>query len=102
MRRNKLAAYILLDIQTDPNRLEEMRAFLHDRMPEAMAFDGCLGVELVENIEKPGNLFFFEKWESHAHYEKYYAFREASGVLEAFSEMLTEEPVFRFMDLYKY
>ena len=56
-----MAAYILLDIQTDPNRLEEMRSFLHDRMPEAMAFDGCLGVDLIENIEKPGNLlnFFF-------------------------------------------
>lgn len=97
-----MAAYIVLEINTAPERLEEMRAFLHDRMPEAMAFDGCLGVDLVENKEKPGNLLFFEKWESHGHYEKYFAFREQSGVLEAFSEMLTDEPSIRFFDLYEY
>ena len=97
-----MAAHIVLDIQTDPARLEEMRAFLHDRMPEALAFDGCLGVELVESTEKPGNLLFFEKWESREHYEKYYAFREQSGVLERFVEMLTEEPIFRFFTVFEY
>lgn len=97
-----MAAYIILEINTAPEYLEEMRSFLHDRMPEAMAFDGCLGVELVENIEKPGNIVFFEKWESHAHYEKYFEFRASSGVLEAFSNMLTEEPSIRNFELYEY
>lgn len=97
-----MTAYVLLDIQTKPECLETMRAFLHDRMPEAMAFPGCLGVDLVENMDKPGNLLFFEKWESRGHYEKYYAFREGSGVLAAFVELLSEEPIFRFFEHYDY
>jgi quinol monooxygenase YgiN len=97
-----MTATILLDIQTHADRLEDMRALLHKRMPEALAYDGCLGVDLVENIEKPGNLVFWEKWESHAHYEKYYAFREESGVLEEFSAMLTEEPQIRMFEDYEY
>ena len=95
-----MAAYILLDVQTDPERLEEMRAFLHDRMPEALAFDGCLDVQLVASTDKPGNLVFFEKWQSREHYENYYAYREASGVLATFAGMLTEEPIFRFFEVF--
>ena len=94
--------YVLLDIKTKPEHFQEMKDFLTDAMPTALSFEGCQGVDLVENLDEAGNLLFWERWDSRDHYEKYYAFREASGVLEAFSDMLTEEPAFRFFESYDY
>jgi quinol monooxygenase YgiN len=91
-----MATYIILEIDTKPECQGEMKAMLTSNLPQALAFDGCLSVELVENVEKPGNLVFFERWKSKEHYEKYYAWRESTGVLAAFSAMLSAPPSFRY------
>lgn len=95
-----MATTVVLDIYTKPDRLEEMRDFLRERIPEALAFEGSLGVEIVENMDSPGNLVFYEKWESRHNYEQYYAWRESSGVLESFVELLDGDPVIRYFEDY--
>ena len=96
-----MTAYIILDIHTKPENLEEMRAFLKENLPAALTFEGCQGVDVIENMDKPGNIVFFERWDSREHYDKYYAWRESIGVLEAFVDMLSQEPEFRFFDTYE-
>jgi quinol monooxygenase YgiN len=78
-----------------------MRRMLTTNLPQALAFDGCISVDLVENMDRPGNVLFFEKWQSKEHYQKYYDWRVSTGVLEAFSAMLDGEPSFRFFEAYE-
>jgi quinol monooxygenase YgiN len=95
-----MTAYIVLEIETKEECLGDMKKMLTTNLPQALAFDGCISVDLVENDEDPCNLVFFEKWKSRAHYEKYFEWRSNTGVLEAFSAMLKKPPSFRFFHLY--
>jgi quinol monooxygenase YgiN len=96
-----VATIVILDIHTKSDRLEEMRNFLREALPVALSYEGSLGVEVIENLDVPGNIVFYEKWVSRKHYENYYAFRESTGVLEAFVDMLTKDPEIRYFDTYE-
>jgi quinol monooxygenase YgiN len=96
-----MVAYIVLEVHTKPDQLDAMRRMLTTNLPQALAFEGCISVDLVENVERPGNLLFFEKWRSRDDYQKYFDWRVSTGVLEAFSAMLDGEPSFRFFEAYE-
>lgn len=96
-----MVAFVVLEVQTRADQAEAMRSMLRTNLPQALAFEGCISVDLVENMDRPGNLLFFEKWQSKEHYQKYYDWRVATGVLESFSAMLDGEPSFRFFETYE-
>jgi quinol monooxygenase YgiN len=69
-----------------------MKAVLGEALPHTRAYDGCQGVDCVENADDPNNLIIIDKWESRAQYDKYAAWRAESDPAGAFMAMLESEP----------
>jgi heme oxygenase (mycobilin-producing) len=67
----------LLDLNIKPEELANYRAILDDVLVATRGFDGCLGVEVLVDIDDPAHVVVIERWESLAHDDAYRAFRAA-------------------------
>ena len=93
-----MGCVVVLETQTKAEHVEDAKAFLQGSLKETRAYDGCRGVEVIENMDKPGNLILYERWDTREKYEAYLAWRLESGVMDSFAAMLEGEPSIRFFD----
>jgi quinol monooxygenase YgiN len=68
-----LATTAVLELNLKPDAVEEGLAAIHRILEETRAFDGCLGVTVVQDSADPAHLIAIEEWESP---EKDAAYRE--------------------------
>ena len=64
----------LLEVRLKPDSVDEGLAVLHTVLGETRAFDGCLGVQVIQDSTDPAHLVAIEQWES---LEKDAAYRES-------------------------
>ena len=67
-----------------------------DLLPATRAYEGCEGLTSHRNEDDPLNIVLVDRWETRAHYEKYLAWRDETGVLAKFGELLSGPPNIRF------
>ena len=88
---------VLLEGVAKPETVEKLQALVKSRFPETRAFEGCQGITAFLNDD--GKTFVFvEHWDSKEHYEKYYAWRDETGVIAELVGMLEAAPSIRFFD----
>jgi quinol monooxygenase YgiN len=92
---------VILDIPATTETRDNVLATLEESLVETRAFDGCEGLELLINQDDSSNFVVYEHWESRAHYERYLAFRQASGFSASFRAMFPDPPVIRKFDIGK-
>jgi quinol monooxygenase YgiN len=63
----------LLEVRLKPDSVDEGLEVLHGVLEETRAFDGCLGVTVIQDASDPTHLVAIEEWES---LEKDAAYRE--------------------------
>lgn len=83
-----MAVLVMGEVNVQPDRVAEFKAYLAELLPDTRAYDGCRGVEVYEEEEKEGSILFVEHWESREHQEKYAARRTDTGVMAKFGAML--------------
>ena len=93
-----MSVVVLLEIQVKPEAIDEMKAFLQRILPDTRAYDGCQGIDIYGNLDDTGNLVFYERWDSRQHYEKYFAWRTETGVLNQFGTMVAAPPSIRYFE----
>ena len=93
-----MSTVVLLEIQVNPEAVDEMKAFLKRILPDTRAYDGCQGLDLYGNIDDTGNLVVYERWASRQHYEKYLAWRGETGVADQLGAMLAGPPSIRYFE----
>jgi quinol monooxygenase YgiN len=98
MEANTMSAIVLLEIQVKPEAVDEMKAFLKKILPDTRAYNGCQGLDIYGNVDDPGNLVFYERWDSRQHYEKYLAWRTETGVVDQLGAMLAAPPSIRYFE----
>jgi quinol monooxygenase YgiN len=94
----KMACTVLLEIQLKADVIDAAKSTFKEILPDTRAYDGCLGVDVVENQEKSGNLVLVETWESRAKHEKYVGWRAETGLLEQLGAMCEGAPSIRYFD----
>ncbi len=88
---------VLLEANAKPECVQDVIDLLGQRLPETRAYDGCQ--EIIAYLNEDGHTFVFvERWDSREQYEKYLAWREETGVLEALTALLQEPPEIRFFE----
>ena len=93
-----MAILVQLEANAKPECVEELTGMIKQRFPETRAYDGCK--EITAYLNEDGHtMVFVEQWESKEHYEKYFAWREETGVLEQLGVLLQDPPNIRFYDL---
>lgn len=91
-----MGCVVLLEIQAKPERAREAVEFFKKNLPDTRSYDGCQSVDVYDNMDKPGNIVVYERWDSRPQYEKYLAWRTESGTMDAFGAMLEGPPSIRF------
>ena len=93
-----MAVTVLLELQVKEDQINTMLETMKAILPDTRAYDGCLGVDVVQNQDEPANIILIEKWESKPHYEKYLAWRTETGFIEKMGAVLSAPPSIRYFD----
>ena len=67
-------------------------------LPDTRSFDGCEGLDVKINSDDPNNLVLVERWQSRPHYEKYFAWRQETGLIDRLGPVLGAPPSIRYLD----
>ncbi|PCH60501.1 MAG: antibiotic biosynthesis monooxygenase [SAR86 cluster bacterium] len=89
---------VLLEVNAKPECLEELKSTFENILPDTRNYDGCVEVRVVGNQDDVLNLILVETWQSRQHYEKYLAWRQETGALEALGALLSQPPRIRYYD----
>ena len=93
-----MSVVVLLEIKVKPEAVNEVKAFLKQVLPDTRAYAGCQGIDIYGNADDAGNMVFYERWDSRAHYQKYLAWRTETGVLDQLGAKLTAPPKIRYYE----
>ena len=94
-----MAVTIILEIQAKKGTGNDLLATMKGILPETRSYAGCIGLNVYQNKDDSDVMVLVESFESKAHYEKYLAWREETGVLQQLSAALEGPPSIRFFDL---
>lgn len=81
---------ICIEATLKEGRLQDAVEFLRERFPETRDYPGCKGITAYLNDDEK-TMVFIERWDSHADFEKYLAWRQASGSFAYFTELVEGE-----------
>ena len=93
-----MAVKVLLEVKAKPGTGDDLLAVFREILPDTRAYDGCLGVDTLRGQDDPDVLVLVETWESRAHYEKYFAWRQESGLVGQLGEAVAAPPSLRYFD----
>lgn len=82
-----MSCYVLLEFTAKPGTGAAALEALREALPETRNKDGCLNVDVTVNQDSPDNVLLVMRWQSRQHYDGYRAWREATGVVQNFSEL---------------
>ncbi len=68
----------ILNMHFDPEHIDEALAALHTTLIDTRAFNGNLGVEVVQNVKDPAHIQLVERWASAADDDAYRAWRASA------------------------
>jgi len=89
---------VLLELHLKEECIDQIKAGFKGMFPDTRAYDGCIDIYATQDQDTPTTIIAVEKWETRQHYEKYLAWREERGDLDAVGEMLSEPPSIRYFD----
>ena len=70
-----MAATAFLDLHLRPEALGDAPGVLAAVLADTRAFDGSLGIEVLQDVADPAHLTVVERWESLQHDDAYRAWR---------------------------
>ena len=85
-----MSILVIREVQIQSDKIEEMKSYLMQTVPEARSYDGCQGIDVYFNIDNPGNMVVLQQWESRNHFDKYIHWRKETGVVAKSESMLTK------------
>ena len=94
-----MAVTVLLELQAQSDKVDALLNTFKEILPDTRAYDGFVGIELVQNQDDPKNMVLIERWQSRQHYEKYLAWRTERGDMDALADALSAPPVIRYFDI---
>ncbi len=93
-----MAVTVLLELQAKGEKAAEMKQVFKEILPDTRAYDGCLGVDVIENQDDAANVVLIERWETRAKYETYLAWRQESGFIDRLGGYIAAPPSIRYFD----
>lgn len=82
----------MLEVQIAPDKLDQAKDILRRVLAETRAFDGCLGVTVVQDPADPGRLTAVEQWASLEQDTAYRQWRAGDGAITDLPEVLAAAP----------
>ena len=87
-----MASTAILEIRIKPDAVDEGLEVVHRILGETRAFDGCLGVTVIQDNADPAHLIAIEEWESLEKDAAYRAWRAGDGAMPDLAALLAGPP----------
>jgi quinol monooxygenase YgiN len=84
-----MSVLVLVGAKTTRARLDELRTYLKQYLPEVRQYLGCHGADVYYRDDDPTDFVLTETWDSRGHHEYYMRWREQNGSLGKLEEMLS-------------
>jgi quinol monooxygenase YgiN len=81
-----------MDLRFHADEIEEAHKMLHEILVDTRAFDGCLGVDALVDLDDPAHVVLFESWASPEHNAAYMAWRDGEGATPQLGAVLAGAP----------
>jgi quinol monooxygenase YgiN len=82
----------ILALRLKPDSVDEGLAVAHSVLEETRAFDGCLGVTVIQDATDPTHVVAIEQWESLEKDAAYREWRAGEGAATALAPLLAGPP----------
>lgn len=93
-----MAVTVLLALQAQPDKADELVELFRRILPETRAYDGCGGVEVMRNQDDPTDVLLIERWASREHFDRYARFRNEDGTVAAMGALAAAPPSVRYFE----
>lgn len=93
-----MSVTVLLDLKAASGSIDELKKVFVEILPDTRVYDGCQGLEVRLNQDDGDNLVIIERWQSRPHYEKYFSWRQETGLLDRLGPLLGAPPSVRYLD----
>lgn len=87
---------VLLEVTAQEGKGDALVDMFRSILGDTRAFDGCEGIEVIQDLDTPTSVVLIERWASREHYETYFNWRQESGTLAAMGEFLAAPPTKRY------
>ena len=87
-----MASTAILDLRFKPESLDEAHQVINRILTETRAFDGCLGVRVIQDSKDPAHVVAIEQWESLEKDAAYREWRAGEGAATDLAPLLTGPP----------
>lgn len=94
-----MAVMVLLDVQAKAGMGDDLVATFTAVLPDTRTFEGFLDVVVHQNQDDKDNLLLVERWVTRAAFEKYFGWRQETGVLDQLVAACAGPPSIRYYDI---
>jgi quinol monooxygenase YgiN len=92
------AVTALLDLRIKAESVAEAKGIIDGVFTDTRAFPGCLGVDVLVDVEDEAHFLLIEKWESLEHDRAYRAWRATEEGASALSTVVASRTLTRFVE----
>ncbi|MGK2913395.1 MAG: putative quinol monooxygenase [Porticoccaceae bacterium] len=89
---------VLLELKVKPECVDATLKGLGELLPSTRTYAGCIEVYAHQDQDDPTTIVAIEKWESRKAYEKYFAWRTETGVINQLAAWVAAPPSIRYFD----
>lgn len=79
-------------------KVEEFLAIVNAGLEISRSFTGNQSFDIYQEADQQGNILFIERWETKAHFQKYYQWRLERGDFDTLGSYFSAPPVIRFYE----
>ena len=87
-----MSVIVIMSLTVKDDRLDELKKYFKEILPDTRSFEGCQGVQLYESKDEPTKLTIHARWVSEDAQKKYIEWRMETGTLEKIMPMLSDPP----------
>ena len=93
----KTTLRVIARLRAQPGKESDLKQVLVGLIEPTREEGGCIGYELLENLEDPREFTFVEEWEGESALEAHFSTDHIASALQVFPDLLAQE-----LDLRKY
>ena len=93
-----MAITVIIDFELKPEFTKEIIESFKTTLKETRAYDGCLGLSVLQDSENPNHIIFYEQWKTKEHQLRYIQWRVESGMMDKMGAVLASLPVTKYFE----
>ncbi len=93
-----MSVFVLVEAPVQPDKVEDMKRYMAEILPDTRTFAGCQSVEVYFDDENPNQVVLAEIWGSREQHAQYAAWRTETGVMAKIGSMLAGPPAVRYFN----